>query len=100
MTRLIRNLTGLAYGLIFVALLAIWVETARSDTPKTYIGIIVAYQKGEVVASESIGYAATQGDCMRGVQAAMTEVQPKPGVTLAAVCTPAPPAPADPQHQS
>jgi hypothetical protein len=74
------------------------VEAARSDTPKTYIGIIVAYQKGEVVASESIGYAATQGDCMKGVEAAMAEVQPKPGVTLAAVCTPAPPAPADPQH--
>jgi hypothetical protein len=100
MVRIIRNLTGLLYGLILVALLAMWVISARGAEPVTYIGIIVAYQKGAVVASESIGYAATQGDCMRGVQAAMADVQPKPGVMLAAVCTPAPPAPADPQHQS
>jgi hypothetical protein len=96
MTRLIHNLTGLLFGLTIAALLALWYVSAHSAEPppkQTYIGVVVAYQNGEVVASESIGYAANQADCMKGVQSVMVEVTPKPGISLAALCTPAPPAP-------
>jgi hypothetical protein len=87
----IRNATAFLFGLAIIGLIAVCV--GGEPKPQTYIGIVVAYQDGKVITSQSIGYAASQEDCMKGVESVMVELVPKPGVTLAALCTPAPPPP-------
>jgi hypothetical protein len=104
MNRIISNLTAFMFGLIFAAMLAIAsLPRAHGAEPaaQTYIGVIVAYdENGQVVAAQAMGHAGSQSDCMKGIQAAMLELQPKPGITLAALCTAAPPAPTHAVPQS
>lgn len=102
MTRLIRNLTGFTFGLVFAAMLFLCaLPRAHSATPKDpQMMVIVGYEDGEARGAEVVGFADTLEACEQGVQIAMGEMKPKKGVRLAAMCTPVPPAPVDPQHQS
>jgi len=94
--RVIYALTAFMFGLIFAAMLFLCAlpKAHGAEPAQTYIGVIVAYQDGDVVAAQAMGHAATQNDCMKGMQIAMAQLTPKPGVTLVALCTPAPPPPA------
>ena len=97
--RLISNLTAFVFGLIFAAMLflAALPRAHGADMPQTWIGIVVFYQAGKVVNSESIGFASNQNDCVRGVMSIMPLVATKnPGFGLMALCTVAPPAPEAP----
>jgi len=97
--RLISNLTAFVFGLIFAAMLFLCAlpKAHGADAPQTWIGIVVVYQDGKVVNSESIGFASNQQDCIRGVSSIMPLIAAKnPGFGLAALCTTAPPAPAMP----
>lgn len=107
MSRLISNATAFVFGLIFAAMLFLAaLPRAHGADMQTWIGIIVFYQDGKVVNSESIGYASNQGDCIKGVTQVLPLVAAKnPGFGLSALCTTAPPAPptapvSDPPTQS
>jgi hypothetical protein len=95
--RLISNLTALLFGFIFATMLFLAAFSDGADMPQTWIGIVVFYQAGKVVNSESIGFASNQNDCVRGVMSIMPLVAAKnPGFGLMALCTVAPPAPEAP----
>jgi hypothetical protein len=66
---------------------------AHATEPQTYLGIIVAYQDGKVIASQSIGFAETLGDCLKGVTEFMSQLTPKPGISFLPFCPLAPSAP-------
>jgi hypothetical protein len=94
MMRIIRNLTALMFGFILGAVLILsLVPTAESAESQTYLGILVAYQDGNVIASQSIGYAPTLTECLRGLQVYLAELTPKPGVSIVPFCPLAPSAP-------
>jgi hypothetical protein len=98
--RIISNLTAFVFGLIFAAMLflaALPKAHGAEPVAQTWIGIIVFYQDGKVVNSESIGYAANQQNCIQGVMSILPIVAAKNvGFGLSALCTVAPPAPPTP----
>lgn len=94
--RTLANLTGFLFGLVFAVVAFLAMAPAHSDEPKaklTQMMIIVAYSKGEAVAAQAVGFATDVDSCRTGLLAALGEIKPKKDVTLAAVCTPLPPAP-------
>jgi hypothetical protein len=78
--------------LVMAAVLGIAsVYAAEAGAPQMLV--IVAYANGEPVAAQAVGFAPSLTACQAALEAELGEIQPKPGVTLAAVCTPIPPVP-------
>jgi hypothetical protein len=99
--RLISNATAFVFGLIFAAVLFLAaLPKAHGAEPAQQIMVVIGYQKGEPQGAEVVGFALNLSACQQGLVTAMTVMKPKPGISLVAMCTPLPPAPKDPQHES
>lgn len=71
-------------------------EPTVKDVPQ--LVIVVGYQDGKAIGGQVVGIADSLAGCQKGLEQMLPTLQSKPGVTLAAVCTPLPPAPAAVAH--
>lgn len=81
------------FGLMVIA-----AEPTR-PTDVQQLVIVVGYENGKAVGGQVLGISDSLEGCQKGLEQALPELKAKPGVTIAAVCTPLPPAPPAAQHQ-
>jgi hypothetical protein len=100
---MIKRLIGFMFGFVIAicAGLTMLPKAHGAEPDVVQIVMVVGYQDGHAIGAQAIGFADSLSDCETGLAQMLPELtaHAKPGVTLVAVCTPAPPAPATVHHQ-
>jgi hypothetical protein len=101
MLRVIRGMTGFLFGFAIAILgaLAMLPRAHGAETETPQLVIVVGYKDGHALGGQVLGIADSLSDCEMGLAQLIPTMHPKAGVSLVAVCTPLPPAPAVVHHQ-